>query len=127
MMSSFPGRAGASAVRPVSAHSGRKEFIDELSIALVLRWTKSFPRTRQRPDALIGEYAEGRWGRKRAGIIPRILVSSAIRYPLSAIRCSLFAGSGQRRALAPSDTLILHRHNPLDQFTFIRARGTQTV
>ena len=28
-MSSFPGRAFASAVRPVSAYSGRKEFIED--------------------------------------------------------------------------------------------------
>jgi hypothetical protein len=38
-------------LRPVSACSGRKEFIDKSEIAGYLRRTQSFPRTRRRPDA----------------------------------------------------------------------------
>jgi hypothetical protein len=38
-------------LRPVSARSGRKEFIDKSEITTYLRGTQSFPRTRRRPDA----------------------------------------------------------------------------
>jgi hypothetical protein len=40
--------------RPVSARSGRKEFIERL-IVCRLRWTQSFPRTRWRPDCARAE------------------------------------------------------------------------
>lgn len=51
-MSSFRAGACTSAGRPVSAHSGRKEFIEAIELCRTrVRWTQSFPRTRARPDA----------------------------------------------------------------------------
>lgn len=50
-MSSFPGRAfQRQPLRPVSAYSGRKEFIEFDETCISLRRTQSFPRTRWRPE-----------------------------------------------------------------------------
>jgi hypothetical protein len=58
-MSSFRAGACASAERPVSAHSGRKEFIEAIGVCQTrVRWTQSFPRTRERPDAQPGRYPQ---------------------------------------------------------------------
>src|SRR4051812_18506549 len=56
MMMSFSDCAVAAALRPVSAHSGRKEGHLRFRTASAFRWTQSFPRTRQRPDALGAAY-----------------------------------------------------------------------
>src|SRR5690349_8478133 len=66
MMSSFPGGASALAGGPVSAHSGGKEFIDGRTLAIEVRWTQSFPRTRERPDALAAEYPRASAGARSA-------------------------------------------------------------
>ena len=53
-------------MRPVSARSGRKEFIEATGCRSTARWTQSFPRTRRRPMRQVQHSRTGRFRQRES-------------------------------------------------------------